>query len=143
MGRADEQLEAMLDETRKLRASLQHFVNRQAAILEAEIFEEFTGQTPPTGGGVVIDTFAAQTNSLEIITGVLVIVPIGTTAATFTLGERDIPVQDTSMLLAPCQFKTMNQTRKLVYTAPANATLRAYICCWGFIGRSQAPGRLG
>jgi len=143
MGQLEDLLRVHLEEQRAMRDTLTRFVARQAAILEAEVFEEYTGQAPPAGGGSVTDAFAAQTSNVEVITGLVVCVPVGTTAATLTLGEHVIPIQNTFTLLSPLQYKCLSQVRSLTYTAPANASQASYQCFWGYaVAASNAPGRL-
>ena len=134
-------------ETRALRRELATFVARQTAILEGEICEELLAPTVPVSNSQAItDTFAAQTSSVEVITGFFVVVMASSTAVTLQLGERSIPIGNATELIAPIILKVRDQTRKLTYTAPSSlgsSPFGAYVAVWGFASAStNAPGRL-
>jgi hypothetical protein len=152
-------------ELRSMKAVLSQFVTRQAAILEGEIFEELAfgplvatnpspqgapvSSVPPAAGATITDVFPAQTSSVEIITGILVVTQVltGPTTASgvvLTLGEHRIPIQNSTELLCPVLFKTHDQTRQLQATYGAAAwTQGAYVAVWGFAAAAtNPPGRV-
>ena len=159
MSRLEEMLALHVEETRSLREQLARFVQRQAAVLEGEVFEELVAggagvasgavsTVPAAAGQTVTDVFPAQTSSVEVITGILVVTqvlagPVVPTSVLLTLGERVIPVQNTFTLACPVLFKVKDQTRKLTTVYPAGAwTLGAYVALWGYVApATNPPGR--
>jgi len=124
-----------------LNGLLNRLLETNLAQLDAYILETDTGDVNTTGS---TGRFKAQTNDVEIIEGILVILPVGTTSATLTLGDAPgltLPIQDTVTLLSPLSWVVKGETRKLVY-APANATAGSFVAIWGKAAPALVPGVL-
>jgi hypothetical protein len=67
------------------------------------------------------------------VTGILVVVPFGTTAASLQLGSQfTIPLQNTTTLLTPVQkLLVANDVRQLVFTTGSDNGGQAFVWLWG------------
>lgn len=132
-------LEDSIKNQDRLHRMLERIIERSTASLDQTIREidaGLPGSTSSTPG------FRAQTNDTEIIEGILVVLPVGTTTATLTLGQDYvIPIQNTTTLLSPLKLVVKGQDRKLVYS-PSNATLGSFVALWGCAAPGLVPGIL-
>ena len=74
-------------------------------------------------------TVTPATRQLERITGLLAIVPVGTTSASLKLGNRlVIPLQNTVTLLSPISKLLAHHESRVITYAPAGI---AFLWLWG------------
>jgi hypothetical protein len=86
--------------------------------------------------------FRAQTNDIEIIEGLMVVLPDNTTSASLSVGDSLVfPIQNTFTFLAPLRWVIKGQKRSLTY-APANATQGSVVLLWGHAAPALVPGVL-
>jgi hypothetical protein len=158
-------LGALTGATDQLRHMLAAFVRHTSASVEGLVFEDHTGTIPITGVQQT-DYFVGQTAGLELIEGILVITPLGTTQALLQVGGqwggaqtvpggvgtagKRIPVQNTTFLLSPICWKSNEEPRILTYTwvtadAPAGYNvIPSYMAFWGRAApQLNPPGVLG
>ena len=139
----DELIESLSRDQHSLHVTLERFVRHNTAILDATVFEVDTTPPPAAAGAATSNSFfRAQTNDVEVIKGLLVITPEGTTSATLTVGALVIPVQGTTFLLSPLEWVIKDHNRSLAYTAPANAAIGSTVVLWGYAAPANMPGVL-
>lgn len=96
---------------------------RLQATIPAWIEESGVGNATDTSLSVT-----PATHQLERITGLLAVVPVGTTSATLTLGQLVIPVQNTSTLWSPISLLLPSHAARTLKWTPAGA---AFLLLWG------------
>lgn len=140
MGQLDEAVAQINVDQEHLRKLLNRLLEKLTAEIDAYIFEV---DISPPNNVQSNGTFKAQTNDLEIIEGILVVTPVGTTSATLTLGDKPgpIPLQNTTTFLTHLSWPVFGETRQLTY-APANATTGAFVAIWGKAAPQLVPGTL-
>lgn len=118
------------------RDTLANFLNREASLADARLLEYVLTDVTATQ---TLPNWRAQTNDLEIVRGILVVLPVGTTSATLALGDKlVIPIQNTMTCLSPLSWPIVGQKRQLTY-APAG---QAMALVWADPAPNLVPGVL-
>lgn len=137
-------VEAIMTALDRHEVRMRNTLMEAASTLDAQLLEGGQADPQPANQTTALTySVSPQTRDVEIIRGILVVTPEGTTSASLQIGALVIPVQNTFLYMSPLAWPVTGHKRILTWTPASTTTnFQASLYIWASPAPANAAGVL-